>query len=98
MVYVTLLLCWFYFDTYLSIVADYVHPVMETVFPDGTIKAQPHNKNGSGVVWGQRQWVWVELNRCKLRLQIQSSMGCSGQTNAIHGGPTSKLKGSVALL
>lgn len=40
----------FYFDTYLSIVADYVHPVMETVFPDGTIKAQPHNKNGSGVV------------------------------------------------
>ena len=93
--------------TYLSIVADHVHPFMETVFPDGCGLIRQDNAPGHKAEMVQE---WFEEHNNGLQVftwppnssRIQSkraSVGCARQTSPIHEGPTSQLiglKGSAA--
>ena len=47
-----------YSDTYLNIVADHLHPFMETVFLDGCGLFQQDNAEWFRMVWGAQQQGW----------------------------------------
>ncbi|KAK3561066.1 hypothetical protein QTP86_026371 [Hemibagrus guttatus] len=92
-------------STYLSIVADRIHPFMETVFPDGCGLLQQDNAPCHSTKMGQ-EWFDEHNNEFEVltskfpRSQSnQASVGCAEQTSLIHRGPTLQLtglKGSAA--
>ena len=84
--------------TYLSIVADHVHPFMETVFPDGCGLFQQDNKPCHKAKMVQ-EWFEEHSNKFEVlaskfpRSQSnRASVGSVGQTRLIHGGNLQDLK------
>ena len=75
--------------TYLSIVADHVHPFMEKVFPDGCGLFQQDNAPYHKAKMIQERVWGVDLaSKFPISQSNQASVGCAGQTSPIHGGPT----------
>ncbi|KAK3543536.1 hypothetical protein QTP70_023867, partial [Hemibagrus guttatus] len=93
--------------TYLSIVADHVHPFMKTVFPDGCGLFPQENVPCHKAKMVQ-EWIDERNNGFEVLTLVskfprsqsnRASVGCTGQTSPIHGVPTSQLaglKGSAA--
>lgn len=80
--------------TFLSIVADHVHPFMETVLPDGSGLFQQDNApcHKAGMVQE-----WFEEHNSEFEMLTPNypdinPVGYAGQTSLIHGGPTSQLR------